>query len=296
MYTISEYVVFYLMIDSIGYYEDLKSIGVKDESLQVEKSQSKEMVDSLVALFCAVDKDLRMFDGYATGVGEYGMQMQQFGPILLAYTKNINEESAKSVYSLMAIRLPRILRKMGVNCRFVRGAMVKGFGWDIEVAGCRTLYGPVMNKAWDYLTNKAYSLRIIIEQELFKVLSNRQSYGPGKDGDWLPLYATTDYDGQGIFDYLACDRNSSGVLHDTEEVVIEEMSLTLKAIQRIISNLVGVYYIHDNSKTVRKLWALREYVLKSISLWTKRDKLDILRELDSNINRLYEKIKKLNLN
>ena len=87
------------------------------------------MVDSLVALFCAVDKDLRMFDGYATGVGEYGMQMQQFGPILLAYTKNINEESAKSVYSLMAIRLPRILRKMGVNCRFVRGAMVKGLGY-----------------------------------------------------------------------------------------------------------------------------------------------------------------------
>jgi hypothetical protein len=234
-----------------------------------------------------------VFDGYAKGVGEYGMQMQQFGPIFLVYTKNINEESVKAVYSLMALYLPRILRKMGVNCRFVRGALVNGFGWDIEVAGRRTLYGPVMNKAWDYLINKAYSLRIIIEPELFKVVSNRQSYGLGKDGDWLPLYASIDYDGQGIFDYLVCDRNSPGVLHDTEEVVIDEMQRTLKAMQQVISNLVGTYYKHDNSKSVRMLLALREYILSSISKWTKRDKFDILKELDPITNWQYKKIQEL---
>ena len=268
MYSVAEYVVFYLMMEGIGGYEELKSIGVRDESFHIEKSRSKEVVDSLSILFQSVDRDLRDFKGYAEGVGQYGMQIQHFGPVFLVYTKNINKESVKAVYSLMALRLPRILRKMGVNGRFVRGAMVKGLGWDIEISGCRTLYGPVMSKAWDYLMNKAYSLRIIIEQELFKVVSNRQSYGPGKDGDWLPLYASSDYDGQGIFDYLACDRNSPSVLYDTEDVVIDEMKRTLKSIQQVISNLVGAYYVHDNSKSVRMSLALREYILSSISKWT----------------------------
>ena len=294
MYEVSEYILFYLMLEGIGVKEELHSIGVTDESIQIEKARSKKLVELLVEVLRSLDKDLMSVDCYKRGVQDFGIKMQHSGPMFLAYTKNTNEDSVKSLYALMALKLPRILRKMGMNGRFVRGSLVKGFGWEIEEAGCRTLYGPVMNKAWQYLTSYAYSLRIIIEPKLFKILSDRSSYGDSKDADWLPLYASKDYDGQGIFDYLACDRNSPSVLYDTEEVAINEMKRTLRAIQQVVSNLVGVYYKHDNSKSVRMSMALREYVLRSISRWTNRNELDILREVDPNIDRVYRKMQNAN--
>ena len=291
MYEIAEYVLFYLMIDGIGDREDLMSIDVKEESLQIEKLRAKGLSEVLVEFFELVDKDLRSFEGYANGVGEYGIRMQHFGPVFLAYTKNINTESVKAVYSLMALRLPRILRRMGMNGRFVRGALVKGFGWNIEEVGCRTLYGPVMDKAWHYLTEQAYSLRIIIEPEIFKVVSDRGSYGEGSGGDWLPRYACNDYDGQGIFHYLAYDPTCPAVLHDTVDVVVKEMKSTLRAIQQVTTNLASVYYKHDNSKSIRMSLALRDYVSMSICKWTGQKEIDLLREIDSDIDKMYRKHK-----
>jgi hypothetical protein len=287
MYEISEYALFYLKLEGIGNHEELMSIDVKEESFQMEKSRSKDLVEVLVELFKTVDKDLQSIEGYKCGTGEYGIKMQHFGPVLLAYTKIINKESVKSVYSLMALRLPRILRKMGVNGRFARGAFVKGFGWEIEEGDCRTLYGPVMDKAWHYLTVQAYSLRIIIEPEIFKVVSDRASYGEGKDGDWLPLYAYPDYDGQGVFHYLAYDPTCPSVLHDTIEVVVAEMKQTLKTIQQVTTNLASVYYKHDNSQSIRMSVALRDYVSKSISKWTGQKDIDILREVDPDIDAMF---------
>lgn len=289
MYEISEYVLFYLKLEGIGNYEELRSIDVKEESFQIEKSRSKDLVEVLAEFFKTVDKDLQSIEGYKDGVGEYGIKMQHFGPVFLAYTKNINKESVKSVYSLMALRLPRILRKMGVNGRFVRGSLVKGFGWEIEELGCRTLYGPVMDKAWHYLTVQAYSLRIIIEPVIFKVISDRASYGKGKGGDWLPLYACADYDGQGIFHYLAYDPTCPSVLHDTVDVVVDEMKRMLKVIQKVTTNLASVYYRHDNSRSIGMSIALRDYVSKSICRWTGQKEIDVLREVDPDIDNMFRK-------
>lgn len=289
MYEISEYVLFYLKLEGIGSQEELMSINVKEESFQTEKSRSKNLVEVLVEFFKKVDKDLQSIEGYKEGVGEYGIKMQHFGPVFLAYTKNINKESVKAVYSLMALRMPRILRKMGMNGRFARGALVKGFGWEIEEADCRTLYGPVMDKAWHYLTVQAYSLRIIIEPEIFKIVSDRASYGEGKDGDWLPLYACPDYDGQGIFHYLAYDPTCPSVFYDTIEVVVAEMKQTLKAIQQVTTNLASVYYWHDNSRSIGMSIALRDYVSKSICQWTGQKDIDVLREVDPDIDSMFRK-------
>ncbi len=283
---IAEYIVFYLKLEGIGDHDELMSIGVKEESILIEKSRSKELVEALVELFELADKRLREFLGYATGVGDAGVKMQHFGPVFIAYIRNINKESVKAIYSLMALRLPRILRKMGMNGRFARGALVKGFGWEIEESGCHTLYGPVMNKAWHFLTEKAYSLRIIIEPEIFKIVSARESYGDGKDGDWLPGYACADYDGQGIFHYLAYDPQDPAVRHDTIEVVVDEMKRTLKAIVQVTTNLAGAYYKHDNSQAIRMSLALRDYVLRAICIWTGKSEIDVLREIDPAIDNL----------
>lgn len=278
MYEIAEYFVFYLKLETIGTEEDLASIGVRDQSIAIEKSQSKAIVDALAHLMKAVDRDLRQFQGYVEGIGEDGIKIQHFGPLFIAYLKNCNRESVKALYSLMAIRLPLILRKSGVSGRFYRGAFVKGIGWEIAEDGCATLYGPVMAKAWHALTRKAYSCRIVIETDIFKVVGDRDSYGSGKDGDWLPWYVRQDYDGQAIFDYLAYD---SLLADDPEKakVIVDEMKQTLRVIDQFTTKMAAVYFKHDNSKSVRMAIALQSYVVESISKWTGQDQGEILREL-----------------
>lgn len=289
MYKVAEYFVFYLKLESIGAYEDLLSIGVKDSSYRIEKSQSKELVDTLAGLMTAVDRDLRMFEGYATGVGAEGVRMQHFGPVFIAYLQNLNKESVKALYSMMALRLPRILRKMGANGRFVRGAFVKGYGWEIREADCCTLYGPVMNKAWHFLTEMAYSPRIIIEPEIYEIVGSRACYGPGKDGDWLPLYATLDYDGQAIFDYLAHD-TIPPALPEKPEDVVSEMQQTLRVIHKVTTNMASVYYKHDNSNSIRMAVSLQSYVLQAICKWTVKSESEVMRETLPGMDAMYRKI------
>ena len=278
MYKIAEYLVFYLKLETIGSEDDLVSIGVRERSIAIEKSHSKILVDALATLMKESDAGLHSFEGYREGVGEDGIKMQHFGPVFIAYVKNYNKESVKALYSLMAIRLPLILRKSGTKGRFYRGAFVKGLGWEISEGGCTTLYGPVMAKAWYTLTTKAYSCRIIIEQSIFKIVGSRDSYGPGEDGDWLPLYARRDYDGQAIFDYLAFDP-ILGKDATKAKGIVKDMKQTLAVIDQFATKMAAVYYSHDNSTSVRMAVSLFDYVIESISSWTGQEAIEIIREL-----------------
>lgn len=268
MCKIREYIVLYLMLDRLGRKEDLLSLGVQQSSIESEDIRRKAIADAITEMFFRYDADLRKNTGYAQGVGTVGIQGQHFGPATLMFVPHLNKESVKAMYALAAIGLPRVLRKMGTMGRFVRGALVKGFGWEIAEGRCRTLYGPVMAKAWNVLTERAYSPRIIIEEEIYKIVSDRSSYGPGRDGDWLPLYVKRDYDGQGIFDYLAYDEDSPSIRHDGRDVVVREMREMLHCIVQISSNWASHCSEHDSSASVRMLLALSDYVKDSLGAWT----------------------------
>lgn len=275
---VQEYVLCYLKFETIGSEEDLKSIGVKEQSLISEKIRATEIADKLSVVIEDCDKTLRAQPAYARGVGEVGVRVQHFGPIVLAYIPQLNEESDKALYALMVIALPRIIRKMGRNGRFVRGSLVKGFGWVINEGRCSTLYGPIMHKAWHVLTEMAYSPRIIVEEQLFEKLEDRKAYGPGKDGDWLPLYLKRDYDGQGIFHYLAKDLEAPSIKSEGREQIIADMKETLSAIVLVTRNLSNRHFVHDNSESIRMSLALQDYVGNSICDWTNELRKNVMEE------------------
>ena len=279
MYKVQEYIVFYLRVESPWRYEDLVSIGVREESWNNELTHQKELIDAVAAMIDRWHTDLMNIESYAMGIGSSRVTIQHFGPCLLFYLPNQNCESTKAMYALAAIGLPRILRKLGMKCRFVRGAFVHGYGWEIEEDGLHTLYGPVMQKAWKMMVELAYSPRIIIEQEIFNVVSARSSYGSGPDGDWLPIYARRDIDGLGIFDYLAKDLTSPAVRYDTVNVVVAEMKTTLRILIKVLERLASKYAEHDNSLSVRMSLAVSDYLQESICKWTGQSKKAILDEV-----------------
>lgn len=275
---VKEYLLFYLKFETIGNCDDLMAIGVTKSSMASEQIRAMEIADRLSALLAERDSALRAQSAYCTGIGDVGVSFQHFGPVMLAFLPVLNEESVKSLYALMALTLPRVIRKMGCQGRFVRGAFVKGFGWEIAEGNCSTLYGPIMHKAWHTLTEMAYSPRIIIEEEIYEILSQRESFGPGKDGDWLPMYVKRDYDGQGILHYLAHDRTSPFVLHDGIENVITEMKVTLATIVGLTQRISSQHKVHDGSAAIRMALALEDYVGNSICEWTKADRGKVMRD------------------
>lgn len=267
MYSVSEYVLFYLKFENMGSPDDLRAIGVCDSSIESEMVIQKKVVDALSSMVNEWDVHLRQNKSYAAGVGEGGVITQHFGPLFLAYVPVVNDESVKSLYALMALSLPRILRKMGCMLRYVRGAFVKGYGWLISESGCKTLYGPIMAKAWHTATKLAYSPRIIIEQDIFDIVHDRNSYGLGPDGDWMPLYSMRDYDGQGIFHYLAHDLESPSIKFDTINVVVQEIKNMHRLIRNVMQKLASRCTMHDSSESIRMSLALEMYVRSAAEEW-----------------------------
>lgn len=106
----------------------------------------------------------------------------------------------------MILRNSWLFRLLGSRGTFVRGAFTKGLGWEISGRNCKsTLYGPVMYKAYMWATKIEWRPRVVIDELIFKIVSDRSSFGPGKDGDWLPQLVSRDFDGVGYFNYLAYD-------------------------------------------------------------------------------------------
>ena len=268
MHDVKEYALFYLKFENLGSYEDLRAIGARDDSIESEMELQKIVVDALSNMVRDWDVRLHTSNSYASGIGEGGLLTQHFGPLFLAYTPVVNEDSIKSLYALMAFSLPRLLRKMGSMLRYARGAFVRGHGWMISEGDCKTLYGPIMAKAWRTLTKLAYSPRIIIEEDIFAIVHSRDSYGPGPDGDWLPLYSKRDYDGQGIFHYLAHDFTSTSVKNDTVNVVVDEIKTMHNGICHGVQKMADQYATHDSSESIRMSLALEMYVRNALSEWT----------------------------
>lgn len=268
MYKIVEYVVLYLLIENLGTYDDLVSIGIKEENWESEMASRKKIVDAICTMIVQWNEKLLDEKYYARGVGDAKVELQHFGPVFLVYLPILNLDSIKVIYTIAALCLPRVLLKLGTTGRFVRGALTKGYGWKIEEGNCQTLYGPVMHRAWKITNDWDYSPRVIIDHDVFEVVSDPSNYGAGEDGQWLLLYARRDYDGQGILDYLAHDTGSRSVMIDSEEVVIEEMKTMLTIIRSLIEALARKSVEHDNSTSIRKALVLEDYLRTSIFSWT----------------------------
>lgn len=273
---IREYIVFYISIETVGSRAALVSMGANETSLLHELEIYKKLVDAFSELTLKWDRELRAVNSYANGIGESKISVQHFGPLFLAYFPIINGNSVKAMYSLMALSLPRILRKLGTRARYVRGALTRGFGWQIAAEDCSTLYGPVMEKAWRLMTDAAYSPRIIIDPEIFKIVSERASFGPGVDGDWLPMYAVRDYDGQGIFDYLAFDLESQSAKNDTIPLIVQELEQFLGGLVCLANNLACQMFERDNSDAVRKTLPLQDYVATALCKWSGRNRKEVM--------------------
>lgn len=278
MNNLDEYLVFYMVIEPFVPFDIMQSIGISPEPIQEEMFKHTNIANALQPMFKDDHNQLCRVQEYAKGVQNQAITMQQFGPAFIAYFRNENAYSVKSLYALVAIFLPRILRKMGNQGRLVRGAFVKGYGWEIKEGTCRTLYGPIMYKAWDYLTKRAYSPRIMIEPALYEYVSNVDNYDTKGDGEWITQYVREDFDGQPIFDYLV---HASGVKNgdeDTDEVIINEIRRSLSVVVQSFNELALRDIERDFSSIIRTRIALREYILESLMKWagtTRKYELDL---------------------
>lgn len=274
MSSIGEYLVFYLVIEPFVRFDAMRQRGVRAGSIQEEMNKHTNIAHALQPMFKDDHKLLCQVEEYAKGVRNQTIEMQQFGPAFIAYLRNDNEYSVKSLYALMAVFLPRILRKMGTQGRLVRGSFVKGCGWTVEAGSCKTLYGPVMHKAWNYLTKRAYSPRILVGPDIYECISNGDNYDCKSDGEWIKQYVREDFDGQPIFDYLV---HASGVKNgdeDPDDVIIKELRSMLKVIVNAVNSLALNDADRDFSNAIRTRLALMDYVSYSITKWAGTQRFD----------------------
>lgn len=204
-WTVQNYVVFYIKVESPLVEVNDSREWFSAETLDKELSWSTNVTAALGDAIRNLDQLLRDSPSYSREMHDIGIRTQYIGDYLLVYAPE-ERDIVRSLFVLMVLRNAEYFRKLASRGTFVRGAFTKGLGWELtSKEGAHTLYGPVMSDAYKLMMDIAWKPRVVIDERIFKIVSDRVSYGPGKDGDWISKYATRDFDGVGVVNYLVFD-------------------------------------------------------------------------------------------
>ena len=225
------------------------------------------MVKNLGFFIKKVDNSLRSSSSYLEEMRDVKVHVQYLGDMLLVYAPE-KRDIVRSMYSLTVLRTCELIRKIASRGTFVRGALMRGLGWELSTeGGHRTLYGPVMSDAYRLMTDIAWKPRIVIDEEIFEVVSSRASYGPGPDGDWLPKYSKRDYDGVGIVNYLVYDNEYVMAKPDEARTVVSDLKKSCESILRYVKFLAGRTERHDYASHAQRLVPLYEEMSSALMDW-----------------------------
>lgn len=268
-WVVEQYVVFYVNIESpLVEIQDSKD-WIDSDKVEKEIYWSNKMAELIGAAVGDLDRSLRRVPSYSHEMEGVEVRIQRVGNYLLVYVPE-RHDVIKSMYALMILRNTEFFRELASRGTFVRGAFTRGLGWELQSGqGRRTLYGPVMADSYKLMTDIAWKPRLVVEESIFKIISDRSSYGPGKDGDWLPLYAERDFDGVGFVKYVAFDEEfACSHLKESCET-IEDLKKARDITRRYIQVLANRYEKCDYSEHVQRLVPLQEEFSNAIDEWSK---------------------------
>lgn len=131
--------------------------------------------------------------------------IQQFSDSTLIYVRDTGDV-ARLVFQQLMMRTAFEMIKAMAKHVFMRGSMVYGAGWEV---GMNCLFGPVLQQAYEMEERVAFSFRIVVSSEFFRVASGEinalSCVGADTTKPFPFKLISREPDGLLCFDYLAKD-------------------------------------------------------------------------------------------
>ena len=131
--------------------------------------------------------------------------IQQFSDSTLIYVRDTGDV-ARLVFQQLMMRTAFEMIKAMAKHVFMRGSMVYGAGWEV---GMNCLFGPVLQQAYEMEERVAFSFRIVVSSEFFRVASGEMKALASAGADTTKPFPfkliSREPDGLLCFDYLAKD-------------------------------------------------------------------------------------------